>query len=93
MNEALVDPFKQLGGYDAYYPGAYTASGTVLEGALNITFTRVSGNPVISGFIIAALAGCLYPNGTTVVPLPAVTEVVVDFKPPALPPGVTVSCA
>lgn len=82
---AEVNIRQQLGAVNAYFPGAYTASGPIRDGYFTTTFTRIEGDPVISGFVITPLTGCSgIPNPVNNNPI------LIDLGGETLPPGVYV---
>ncbi len=91
---AEVNILRQLGGDHLFYPGAYTAAGPVLDGALNITFEQIALNPIISGFRVNNLVGCSIPTPAPGTPTPdfKVKDIQLDGSAP-LPDGITLSCA
>lgn len=94
VSDASVDVLAQLGGYERYYPGAYTAAGPVLDGSFRTSLTQVSGDPFLSGLVITPLFGCsipLPPPGTPSVQ-PGDPPIKVDFGTDVTTTGVTWSC-
>ena len=92
VDAAAVNLLQQLGGADVYYPGAYTASGLVTDGTLNVVIDGLTGKAVLNGLAITPLVGCLFPTPTPSGPQPSPVATVIDFGAGALPSGVHVSC-
>jgi uncharacterized repeat protein (TIGR01451 family) len=87
---AAVNIYQQTGGPYRYYPAAYTAAGAILDGALKITFTPLTLNPIVSGFVITPLVNCAIPPAPPGSPTPAALTIDLGNGQP-LPPGVRIS--
>lgn len=94
LNDAAVNPFAQLVGAYLYYPGAYAASGPVLDGTLDIQFETVTRSPIVSGFRITPLIGCSIPPAPPGTPsvMPGDPILDFDFGTGPLPSGARLSC-
>jgi hypothetical protein len=98
--DAQVNILAQLGNYNVYFPGAYTAAGVIQGEALLIDFDPIQGSPIIAGFVLRELLGCSVPTPASGTPTwtptptgtraPRVIDIDLGGDDPA--PGVAIAC-